>query len=358
MNRLLMAAIAALLLLCAYATKANGLESQNPAKDTILLKMKNGEKMMIITRKNQVGVSSLTEYDLNRVIRQVDSVLRNTTTVAYTRDGKGQFKLKDTTISVTTSPATTKSKDNFKINISRDSARNVTINFQSEDGSSDTAVIKKKKRHPYGDRSNFYINLGLNNWISRANGKFPDAEGLPHGLRPSGSRYIALGGVRYLPLAKKKYAPAFYVGLELAWYNFMLSDNSFMVRRGADGVRFDSISSVAEYAGKNLNVTKSKLVESVIKVPVGMRFKLARNSSIEIGGYAGYRIGSHTKLKYSYEGSTRKDKDRNNFYLNNFQYGLRAMVKVYGVGIFGEYGLQPVFSKGPDLRTVAFGISL
>ncbi len=93
MNRLFSTAVAALLILCSFAANAGTHAGTKTTKDTILLKLKKADKLMIITNKNQVGVRGLTEYDLNQIVRQVDSVLRNTNTVAYTRDGKGQFSV-------------------------------------------------------------------------------------------------------------------------------------------------------------------------------------------------------------------------------------------------------------------------
>jgi len=45
---------------------------------------------------------------------------------------------------------------------------------------------------------------------------------------------------------------------------------------------------------------------------------------IGVGGYTAFRISSHTKFVFKEDGNKEKDKDRNNFFINNFRYGLKT----------------------------------
>jgi hypothetical protein len=81
-----------------------------------------------------------------------------------------------------------------------------------------------------------------------------------------------------------------------------------------------------------------------------------------IGGFAGYRINSWTKQAYFDDGNKSKNKDRDGFYLNDFRYGLMAVIGVEDmVTLFVKYDLNPLFeaNRGPaDLNTLSFGIRL
>ena len=63
---------------------------------------------------------------------------------------------------------------------------------------------------------------------------------------------------------------------------------------------------------------------------------------IGAGGYLGYRLGSHSKTKT--EDGGKKEKEFNNFYLNNFKYGLTFQLGLHNLpDIFVNYDLNPLF---------------
>jgi hypothetical protein len=77
---------------------------------------------------------------------------------------------------------------------------------------------------------------------------------------------------------------------------------------------------------------------------------------IGVGGYVGYRLNSHSKVKYSGGG---KDKEFNNFYLNDFRYGLTAQLGINNFpDLFFNYDFNDLFQngRGPKVNAVSFGI--
>jgi len=72
----------------------------------------------------------------------------------------------------------------------------------------------------------------------------------------------------------------------------------------------------------------------------------------------GYRIASKTKLVYEENGEREKEKDRDNFYLNNLRYGLRIQIGVRSTDLFVNYDMNELFAKdkGPKLNAVSFGL--
>ena len=78
---------------------------------------------------------------------------------------------------------------------------------------------------------------------------------------------------------------------------------------------------------------------------------------LTVGGYAGVKIGSNTKLKTN-EGD--KMKTRKDFHMNTLRYGLRAQVGFENFGVYCNYSLQSLFKKdeGPELYPISLGVTL
>ena len=149
------------------------------------------------------------------------------------------------------------------------------------------------------------------------------------------------------------------IGFESAWQNFMLQDN-YRWRKGDSAVVLEPYATEPGSLHTSQSLLKSKLEVWTLKVPITFNVMINRSWSLEAGGFAGYRIESHSKVKINEEGSERKDHEGSNFYLSNFQYGFKGQVRYRSIGLFAEYNMNPLFSpgKGPELRTFQFGIRL
>ena len=78
---------------------------------------------------------------------------------------------------------------------------------------------------------------------------------------------------------------------------------------------------------------------------------------IGLGGYAGFRLGSRSKVKFS---DGKKDKERDDFNIQTFRYGARLQMGYRGTDIFINYDLNELFNegRGPELNAFSFGIIL
>jgi hypothetical protein len=114
---------------------------------------------------------------------------------------------------------------------------------------------------------------------------------------------------------------------------------------------------------------KTQLITNYIDIPLELRFSSNPNDpnrSFKIS--AGFKFGvlydSFTKQKYKEDGETKKLKDKQNFNLNPFRYGLTLRVGGGNVSAFAYYSLSPVFKKGAgpsgneDITNFTVGISL
>jgi hypothetical protein len=195
------------------------------------------------------------------------------------------------------------------------------------------------------------VDVGLNNYLQ--NGEFPDESNQPYGLRPFGSRYVALGYIYKTRIGKEK--SPFYLthGLEFSANNFMFDGNA-RIRRGTEGIEF-------EETGLNLKKNKADSIICELASNANVRFQTGRRGFFPLWVWrlVGYRIHSYSKIMYE-ENGKRKDHEQDSYYLNNFRYGLQTQISFWKLNLFAKYDLNPLFNtgKGPDLHALSFGIRL
>jgi len=210
--------------------------------------------------------------------------------------------------------------------------------------------------------SNESINFdfGMNNYLS--GGKFPDQDEL-YTVRPWGSWYIAVNAVKDLHVSGPFYVD---LGLGISAYNFKFQKDNILVRKDDNGVVFSE-------DARDVNFIKSKLTVSYLNASVTPLFKFGRNESsghfwnshgsnfrIGAGAYVGYRTGSRSKIVFD-DGDKTKERERDNFDLNNFRYGARLQLGIHQMDFFFNYDLNKLFDTdepaNPDLNAFSFGVT-
>ncbi|MGF7219000.1 hypothetical protein GGR92_005179 [Spirosoma lacussanchae] len=341
MSRLLYGTFVVLVLLLSMSAQA---KPASPA-DSLVIRFANRTRMVIYA-PDKAGIQALSNYDLNKIVRemsmQLDSVPGGP--AAIKRDGD-QY-LKDTVLVVT------KTKDGVRIVVGdTDGAKADSTQKKSESDRTDRDY-KETRRRNRGDfgRLNFGGSIGLNNYIVQSDvPAYPEDS---YDLRPIGSRYFALSVSSTPTLIRGKRASLkLYYGLELAWNNFMFEGNNY-AEKTTTGVAFPD-------AQRDLR--KSKLTVCTIGIPVVPRltFYDSRNrraGHIGIGMYGNYRLDSYRKIK---EADGSRDRRHSNFNLSDFRYGVMTQLGIRNTEFFVKYDLSPLFEEGlgPDLRAISFGIS-
>ena len=307
---------------------------QAPRKDSVVVLF--GQKTrMIIVSDEKGGVRDLQKYDFNEILKDVGIFLedaRNKETYLYINDATGRRYLKDTTVVVAEKEASDDDEE------AETDSQDTTDTDNDRDGN---------------DLWSGYLDLGLNNDLE--NKAFPDQSGSPYGLRPWGSRYVALGSLSNLRIGGPKSPLSLRAGLEVSWHNFMF-DGDNQAQKTPMGTEFPEL---------RPDLQKSKLTVCYLNVPamVALQFRNRNNREtfyLAAGGYVGYRLGSYTKIKYEEEGQTRKERARGNFYLNNVRYGLTGQIGIDNLVLFAKYDLNSLFveNRGPQLNVFSFGITL
>jgi hypothetical protein len=235
---------------------------------------------------------------------------------------------------------------------------NVVVTWDDDDDDQEY----ESKYHYHRTTHSFNFDFGTNNYLE--DGSFPDGSGAQYTVRPWGSWYVGLNSTLRTRVSKN-----FFVewGAGISWYNFKFQDDATLITvddNDIPGVYFSEDT-------RDVSYSKSKLTASYINaslVPMfdaggrGRKTRLwdAHNSNFRIGAgpYAGYRIESHSKLVYKEDGDKEKDKDKSNFYLNNFRYGIRMQVGIRSADFFFNYDLNELFieGRGPKLNAFSFGV--
>jgi hypothetical protein len=347
-----------LLCLATFAAKATTIG------DSLIIQFANRTKMVIYA-PDRAGIQSLTRYDLNKIVRdmgmRLDSLPNGQTTISIdSRDG-GRY-VRDTVLVIT------KSKDGQK---GKNGKGEVRIVFRGDnDDSSDSSradreykveqgriqrVTSKKsgKSSDWKVRTDFLV--GLNTLLTQSElAAYPQSR---YDLRPIGSRFFGISFGQRPTIARGKNARlSIHYGLEFNWNNLMF-DNDVTVGRSttADSPRiiFADIQQASQ---------KSKLTIANLQLPVVPRVTFynsdgRRVAHLGVGGYVGYRIDSYTMVKY---GRDNKVRDHDRYFLNDIRYGLMAHLGILRTNFFVKYDLNPVFQtgKGPDVRTLSFGVTL
>lgn len=346
----------------------------DPVKeDTVVIEFGERSKMVIYAETQQ-DLKDLGDYDINAMIGELnsnlDSAAASTEEVVVVTDDTGKY-LKENTApeEETNAPLTYYGDEGYKAAESTDEGQyeqrydREEYDSRYDDFDEDEYVRVRRKSRNRSTYGTFEMDLGMNNWLE--SGTFPDNNNAAYAVKPWGSWYVGIGGAYHTPIVgplKLKW------GGNMTWYNWKLENTAVRI------TKTDTETTFVE--DPNIDGEKSKLSATYINaslIPMlefdakghserGWNWSKYRDRGFRIGAgmYAGYRIDSWTKMKYSENGDSEKDKNKGNYYLNNFRYGIRGQIGFRGMDLFFNYDLNSVFAegRGPELQAISFGFIL
>lgn len=175
------------------------------------------------------------------------------------------------------------------------------------------------------------------------------------GLRPLGSRFVALSWRRQLPLGDKPGGLRIGIGPELAWNNFMFDNNQRLIET-ANLITNRTESILVNDAS---DLKRSKLTTLQGNIPLLLMFGPADRVTFGIGAYAGIRLDSYTKVKPSGGEAIR---DHGAYNTTSIRWGLTAEAAwSEGTGLFVRYEPSTTLFKagqGPNVNVWSVGIRL
>lgn len=89
------------------------------------------------------------------------------------------------------------------------------------------------------------------------------------------------------------------------------------------------------------------------------RYDTSTSFKVGLGGYAGINTGAMQRLQYEVDGKKVVEKNRSDYNVNKFVYGLDGYVGFGAISLFARYELNPIFEKSAyKEHGIAFGIRL
>jgi hypothetical protein len=319
------------LIVAVFVSLAGG--AQGKPADTVVVALAKTSKM-VLTVKDRTDLALLKQYDFQALFNDILTKLEATDTVKIAM--------------VVDTP---------KTEVVPTEPELITWDDDDDDNDRDEDVQRKYRHHRTRHSINF--DFGTNNYLE--GGEFPDANGAQYAVRPWGSWYVGINSV-----LRTQVSNSFFIefGAGVSRYDFKFQDDQTTIIQDDNGIVFSQDTRDASFNKSKLSVVY--INASLIPMfDVGgysrkARFWSSRNSAFRIGAgpYVGYRIASHTKIVYKEDGDKEKDKDHDNFYLNNMRYGVRLQLGVRSADFFFNYDLNELFAtnKGPKLNAFSFGV--
>lgn len=218
-------------------------------------------------------------------------------------------------------------------------------------------IERKSKR----TTSQFVFAMGLNNAI-------PELKDIENSdFRVWGSHFYEWGVTYNSRLFKNHNLVHAKYGFSVMYNNLRPTDNRYFVKSGNQ----------TYLATSNLDLEESRLRNVYLAAPFHLEFdftpkKYSKDGTtsyfrthesirLGIGGYAGVRIKSKQLLHIEVDGDTEKTKQKGDFNVSDFNYGLSTYIGYRATSLYVKYDMNPLFKKNSDinnvpLNNVSFGI--
>jgi hypothetical protein len=214
-------------------------------------------------------------------------------------------------------------------------------------------IERKSKR----TSSQFVFAFGLNNVVT-------DGENLKDSdYRVWGSHFYEWGISYNSRIFKNNNLLHAKYGLSLMYNNLRPTDNRYFVKNGNQTDLVTSSVNLDESRFRNVYLTAPLHLEfdftpkKLSKDGTKTYFRTHESVRLGIGGYAGVRIKSKQILKYEADDIKVKEKQKGDFNVSDFNYGLSAYLGYGQTSLYVKYDLNPMFKNNNiDQNNVSLGI--
>ncbi|MDO7873876.1 porin family protein [Hymenobacter sp. ASUV-10] len=358
------------------SAQARTLRTPEAPTDTVVIRLPNQAILTLMVR-DAAQLRELKKYHLDSLTTRLAGYINRAETAAKTgtssqvtmdfypaQDQPGQNLPEQ--IRITTHKPTAGVGPSNKVEVFLEKNLHITVNTDGKKNDQPRSEPSREERQAKRDSTrcakiekddanvDLIIDFGLNALVNqKTSATSPNVD-----LRTEGSRYFNIGFNYAQRLGGKRSPVVLSVGPEFAFNNYMLNDNNKWVND-------NGVTRVVLEADPTRQYEKTKLATASINLPLMLNLKLHDKQCHEtlhlgVGGFVGYRLKSWTKLKYTYEGTTYKDKDRGSYNLEDFQYGLQGILGYRGFELFAKYNMNQLFkeNQGPNTQVVSFGVRI
>lgn len=199
------------------------------------------------------------------------------------------------------------------------------------------------------------LHFGLNTFLHTDYSKY-DTPFLKNNLLRSNTLFI--NPVQYsIGVGKNTNTMGWVTGLGLWLDSYRLDKNTTLEKRSDGTVGPLTLVFDDNQKSKFSMVYLTLPLLAELQIPVG-HYK--NRLFVSAGVMGGYRLGSHTKIKYRLDRKKEKLKTPGDFALPNFRYSLMFRAGYRRLQLFATYDLKPLFpdDAGPKVTPFTFGITL
>ena len=219
--------------------------------------------------------------------------------------------------------------------------------------SDEEKTVRKSKR----TTSQFVFAFGLNNVITDGD-NLEDSD-----YRVWGSHFYEWGVTYNSRIFKNNNLLHAKYGLSLMYNNLRPTDNRYFVKNGDQTDLVTSSVNLDESRFRNVYLTAPLHLEfdftpkKISKDGNKTSFRSHESVRLGIGGYAGVRIKSKQILKYEADDIKVKEKQKGDFNVSDFNYGLSAYIGYRSTSLYVKYDLNPMFKNNNiDQNNVSLGL--
>jgi hypothetical protein len=198
------------------------------------------------------------------------------------------------------------------------------------------------------------IELGINNFLDEDFTLSREGDAAYMDLNTGRSTAVNLNFAQYSLGFGTSYFGA-VTGLGLEFNNYFFDNNNTIA---------EIDDQVVEVPLDGANLSKSKLTTTFLRIPLIFEGQFPHTNRgkrvfVSAGVISGIKLGSHTKVVYDNDGKD-KSKDKDDFNINPFRWGLTARIGFGCISIYSDYYFTPMFvrDKGPELHPFNIGLAL
>lgn len=210
----------------------------------------------------------------------------------------------------------------------------------------DDGGIGISKVIPFGNRINTKakIDFGVNLLLNQNN----ESNILAPEVNTGRSWYWEWGVFNQAKLGSKTSKVAINYGLSYLINRFTFSNDIRLTTDASDNPLFISVDNLTK--GPKLNV-------GYITLPVSLKWSLAKKYSLELGGYAGYRVHSVQKFQLRRDNEDIREFVYARHQLNNWMYGASLNLQVKSINLTAKYNVSNIFKDNDnyDFRILMLG---
>lgn len=236
------------------------------------------------------------------------------------------------------------------------SKNKVAITWDLDDDTKDWSWKSKNEKRT---TSQFVFAFGLNNLMT--DGDFDSLENSD--FKTWGSNFFEWGFTMNTRLMKDHNLLHLKYGLSLMYNNLRATDNRYFVKNG-------NVTELQTFQDHDL--CENKFRNSMIVLPLHLefdftpksvgddgvtRFKTHKSVRLGLGGFAGLNFQTTQKLKWEEDDIRIKYKQKGDFNVNTFVYGLSGYLGYGATSIYVKYNLNELFKDNPvDQNNVSLGL--